>query len=248
LKLEADLHVHTIASGHGYSTVKEIAQAASEIGLKMIAITDHGPHMPGGPHLYHFTNMISLPSSIYGVEILRGIEANILDANGSIDIPRGVADYLDLVLAGFHDATGYNGQSKEENTESMIAAIKNPSVHIISHPGNPIYPVDIDSVVMAAKQYNKALEINNYSYISRPGSNLNCIQFAKLCAKHNVWVAINSDAHFCSGVGKVDHALEMALKAGIKRQQIVNAYAYRVNEFINQHLKRCNSNIEVQNH
>jgi putative hydrolase len=46
MKLEADLHVHTIASGHGYSTIKEIMTAAAEKGLKTVAITDHGLNMP----------------------------------------------------------------------------------------------------------------------------------------------------------------------------------------------------------
>jgi len=79
MKMEADLHVHTIASGHGYSTIKEIVESAREKELKMVAITDHGLQMPGAPHWYHFTNMKSLPRIIQGVEVLRGVEANILD-------------------------------------------------------------------------------------------------------------------------------------------------------------------------
>ena len=36
-----DLHTHTIASGHAYSTIREMAQAASEKGLKLLGITEH---------------------------------------------------------------------------------------------------------------------------------------------------------------------------------------------------------------
>jgi len=66
MNLEADLHVHTIASGHGYSTIKENVEAAAEKGMKMVGITDHGLNMPGAPHWYHFTNMISLPRVMNG--------------------------------------------------------------------------------------------------------------------------------------------------------------------------------------
>ena len=124
MKMEADLHIHTTASGHGYSTIKEIVEAAGEKGLKTIAITDHGLKMPGAPHWYHFTNLISLPRVIQGVEVLRGVEANILDSEGNIDMPEAViSEYLDIVLAGFHDGTGYAGSTLEENTEAMVAAI-----------------------------------------------------------------------------------------------------------------------------
>ena len=54
MKIEVDTHCHTIASGHAYSTIVENAKAASEKGLKMIAITDHGPAMPGTFHEAYF--------------------------------------------------------------------------------------------------------------------------------------------------------------------------------------------------
>ena len=77
MKLVADLHTHTVASGHAYCSVNEMAQAAADVGLEMIAITDHGPNMPGGPHLYHFGNIHVVPSVIAGARVLKGVEANI---------------------------------------------------------------------------------------------------------------------------------------------------------------------------
>jgi putative hydrolase len=240
MKLEADLHVHTTASGHGYSTIKEIVEAAAQKGLKLVAITDHGLKMPGAPHWYHFTNMISLPRVMNGVEVLRGVEANILDLKGNIDMPEKVlTDYLEIVLAGFHDSTGYTGTTREENTEAMIAAIKNPYVHIISHPGNPKYPVDVEPVVMAAKEYNKAIELNNHSFVTRPNSFPNCNKFARMAKKHNVMVAINSDAHICYNVGDNGMALAMALKAGIRKNQILNTSVQRIQEYLNWHRQQA---------
>ncbi|MEA4924097.1 MAG: PHP domain-containing protein [Syntrophomonadaceae bacterium] len=236
MKLEADLHVHTTASGHGYSTIKEIVEEAGPKGLKMVAITDHGLQMPGAPHWYHFTNMISLPRVMKGVEVLRGVEADILDSQGNIDMPAEiVSSYLDIVLAGFHDSIGYTGETVDENTEAMIAAIRNPYVHIISHPGNPKYPVDVEKVVVAAKQYNKVIELNNQSFVCRPDSFPNCNKFAKMARKHNALVAINSDAHICYNVGNNETALAMAQKAGIRKSQIINTSPQKIWEYLNWH-------------
>jgi len=86
MELLVDLHTHTIASGHAYSTLTENVQAASRRGLKLLGTTDHGPSMPGAPHLYHFGNLSILPESLFGVEILPGVEANITNHEGELDI------------------------------------------------------------------------------------------------------------------------------------------------------------------
>ncbi|UWG98604.1 PHP domain-containing protein [Dehalobacter sp. DCM] len=245
--LEADLHVHTVASNHGYSTIKENVTIAAEKGLKMLAITDHGLNMPGAPHYYYFTNLISLPRQMEGVRVLRGVEANILDTQGSIDMPEGIlADYLDIVLAGFHDLTGYTGSSIADNTRAMIAAIENPYVHIISHPGNPKFPVFVEDVVLAAKQHHKALELNNSSFVVRPGSQTLCSQFARMAKKHNALVCINSDAHICYNVGENEKAADLAVSAGIRKAQILNASVYRINEFLAYHKQRIQGLKRVQ--
>ena len=223
IKIKSDLHVHTIASGHGYSTIKENIEVANEKGLKTIAITDHGLKMPGAPHIYHFTNMRSLPSTINNVEVLKGVEANILDLDGNVDMPDEVmSDYLDIILAGFHVGTGYEGSTVEENTKAMIAVIKNPYIHIIAHPDNPKFPIDLEAVVSAAKEYHKALELNNSSHIVRPGSEVICTKIARLCKKYDALISINSDAHFCDNVGEVSKVVSIAKKEGIQEEQIIN--------------------------
>ncbi len=247
MKLEADLHIHTTASGHGYSTIKEIVESASEKGLKMVAITDHGLQMPGAPHWYHFTNMISLPRVMQGVEVLRGVEANILDMQGNIDLSeRMLSDYMDIVLAGFHDSVGYTGTSIDDNTQAMIAAIKNPYVHVITHPGNPKYPVNVEKVVVAAKKYNKALEINNSSFTVRPGSYTFCNQFAKMAKKYKVLVCINSDAHICYNVGENTNALALAVQAGIRKEQILNSSTHKISEFLVYHKQQSQQFAKAQ--
>lgn len=74
-----DFHIHTVASNHAYSTIRDIVSQAKKKGLKYIGITDHGPSMLDGPHYYYFANLGIIPDIIDGVRVLKGIESNIID-------------------------------------------------------------------------------------------------------------------------------------------------------------------------
>ncbi|MGI9952469.1 phosphatase [Moorellaceae bacterium AZ2] len=236
---EADLHTHTVASGHAYSTVKELAEAAAEKGLKMIAVTDHGLQMPGGPHEYYFHNLAALPRKLGEVEILRGVEANIIDENGHLDVPEGILERLDIVLAGFHSGVGFDGRSQEEYTRAALAALGHPLVHLLVHPGNPDFPLDLEAVARAAAANNKALEFNNNSFsLSRPGSLPRCQQLARLAKQYKAPVVISSDAHVHTAVGNFVRAWQVVRGAGIGEDQIINLTASRVKEYLGWHRRR----------
>lgn len=218
----ADLHVHSIASGHAYSTINEIAIEAARKGLAAIGMTDHGPAMPGAPHAYHFMAMRFIPKQINGIRILRGVEANIQDG-GKLDLPQSQLRKLDLVLAGFHEHCGYSGTTRQNHTETLLQVMHNSQVNVISHPGNPRYPVDAEAVVRCAVETNTALEFNNSSFAtSRRGSKPNCQDLARLCAEHKAPVVVSSDAHIAQGVGAFRNALRVLFEAGVSPNQIVN--------------------------
>lgn len=232
MKFEADLHTHTISSGHAYSTIAEYAKAASAKGLKLIAITDHGPEMPGAPHLYHFGNLRVVPKKYFNVEILKGVEANIIDSQGNIDVPKIYVDMLDIVLAGFHPPCSPVG-SVVDNTKAMVNTIKNPLVDMIVHPGNPEYKIDPTEVVLAAKEYGVLLEINNSSLgTSRAGSYENCFDIAKKAAEYGIQIAVGSDAHWADHVGECTSAIELIKKVGIKEEQIINTSVEKIHSFL----------------
>lgn len=232
MKIEVDTHCHTLASGHAYSTIVENAKAASEKGLKMIAITDHGPAIPGTFHEAYFGYMKVIPRKIEGVYVLRGIEANIMDYNGTLDIRERLLKRLDIVLAGFHRPC-YNGGSVEQNTCAAIEAVKNPYVDILVHPGNPEFPMDFERVVQAAKEYNVHIEINNSSFtITRKGSIQNCILIAKKAAEIGVKIAVGSDAHVCFDVGNFDKSIEVITDAGISEDNVLNTSPDKVISFL----------------
>ncbi|MGI6575944.1 MAG: phosphatase [bacterium] len=228
--LEADLHVHTIASGHAYSTLTEVAREATKKGLKLIAVTEHGPSMPGAPQPLYFGNMWVVPRQVEGVCILRGIEANILPG-GELDLPERYLARLDLVLAGFHRECISSG-SVAENTQVMIKAMENPYVDMVSHPGNPAFQVDPEMIVRAAKEHGVIIEINNNSFQVRKGSIDNCRAIAKWAARLGVKVAVNSDSHFATHVGEVADALALIKEAGVPQELILNAEADRVKKFL----------------
>lgn len=239
MKILADTHVHTVASGHAYSTVIEIAKAASEKGLELVAITDHGPSMPGGPHPYYFGNLRVIPESIDGVRILKGAEANIIDYNGNLDIPSYLLAKLEVVIASFHYIC-YPGGDVETNTRALINAMKNPYVDIIAHPGNPEFPINIEKVLAAAKEYDKLIEINNSSFIgSRCGSEKNCKMIARKAKELGVKLVLGSDAHIAFDVGRFDVALSVVEEAGISEEQIINTSGQKLLGYLKNRRESC---------
>jgi putative hydrolase len=222
MKIAVDTHTHTVASGHAYSTVYELAMGAKRRRLAGFVLTDHGPAMPGGTHPYHFGNMRILPERIRGVRFYRGVEANILDLEGKLDLDDEYLIQLHFVYAGLHE-TCFAPRGEAENTRALVAALGNPLVDSVSHPGNPNYPVDIRAVVQAAKENGKAIEINNSSFRVRQGSLERCTEFARLCAETGTFIVCGSDAHYWSDVGRFDEASGILERLQIPREQVINA-------------------------
>lgn len=237
MKFEADLHIHTTASGHAYSSIQEIIKAATEKGLKMVAITDHGPALPGAASLMHFWNLRVLPRRIEGVIVLKGAEANIVDGKGRIDLPAELVKELDLVLAGFHPYCNYESRTEEENTRALTGAIESGLVDIIVHPGNVHYPIDVDRVVEAAGLHGVLLEINNSTFLpttARQGSYDLSREIADACQKAGMDVVLGSDAHLALAVGDFSEALKLAEDIGFSSERIINYRASRVQQFLRQ--------------
>lgn len=205
LTIETDLHTHTVTSGHAYSTVDEMARGAFKKGIKLIAITDHGPKMPGGAHKYYFGNFAIVPDELYGVRIIKGVEANILD-EGKLDLDNEILNRLDFVSAGIHSLTGHSLINKDDYTNATVQAMRNPYLDMITHPVQKEYPLDLEKVAAAAAQNEVILELNASSYNPKKGYirgiRQESLKLLKLANKYGFKIAINSDAHFCSEIGE----------------------------------------------
>ena len=86
----ADLHTHTIASGHAYSTIKEMAIAAEEKGIRLLGITEHSKGMPGSCQDIYFSNLRVVDRKIGEVALAMGVELNIIDYDGNVDMDRSL--------------------------------------------------------------------------------------------------------------------------------------------------------------
>ena len=227
-----DLHMHTVASTHAYSTLHDYIAEAKRKGIKLFAITDHGPDMADAPHYWHFVNMRIWPRLVDGVGILRGIESNIKNIEGEIDWSGPMLTSLDLIIAGFHEPV-FPPQDRDTHTQAMIAAMASGKVHMISHPGNPKFPVDIPAIAEAAARYQVALEINNSSFVSsRVGSEDNCRAIAAAVRDAGGWVALGSDSHTAFTLGEFTECRKILDAVDFPEERILNVSPRRLLNFL----------------
>ncbi len=238
IKLIADLHTHSIASGHAFATIEEMGRYADSKGLKYLGIMDHGPTLTGAPSEIYFKCSNLCPPKIGNTTILFGCETNIIDNDGSIDLTDRVVEALDFVLVGFHNYNPYIPDTEKGNTKTLIKAIKkHPGIDAIAHIGNPSFKVEYEEVIKCLNDYNVLIEINNRSFLPdqrapRRGSKDNCIQVMELCVKYNVRVIVSSDAHNQMQVGCFGYALETLEKAGFPKELILTANEENLRKYL----------------
>ena len=229
MDIQLDVHTHTVASGHAYSTVQEMAAAAADKGLKILGITEHGPSIPGTCNQLYFSNMHCIPREMYGVRLMLGAEINILDTDGNIDLDEEHLRMLDICIAGIHGLC-WKGGSKEENTEGVVKAMRNPYVQIISHPGDGTAKLDFERLMQMSAETHTLLEINNHSLaparhktVARP----NNLELLRLAKKYGVPVILGSDAHISMMIAKYDYLYPLLKETAFPEELILNCSTER---------------------
>ncbi|RDY23655.1 phosphatase [Romboutsia maritimum] len=231
MKAILDLHTHTVVSGHAYSTVKENIEEAISKDLKFLGISDHGCSMPGGPHPYYFNNLYVLPRNVGKIKILRGIEANIIDYDGNIDVEKETLERLDYAIASLHMPCIKFG-TKEENTNAILKVMDNEKVKIIGHPDDSRYPLDYEVIVKKAKEKNVLLEVNNSSLNPnsyREGARNNVFKMLELCEKYKTKIILGTDSHICYDIGAFSNCEEILKVTNFPKELVIN---YNENDFI----------------
>ena len=224
MKIELDMHTHTLASGHAYSTIQEMARAGAEKGLKLLGITEHTSGIPGTCDPIYFRNLHVVPREMYGVDLMLGAEINILDAKGNIDAEEALMKRLDIRIAGIH-LLCYEYGTKEENTFGMIQAIRHPYIQIISHPGDGTAELDFEPIVQASKECGTLLEINNSSLKPARGkqdARVNNLEILRLCKQYEVPVILGSDAHISFDIANYQYVYELLHETEFPEALIVN--------------------------
>jgi len=234
--MKIDLHTHSISSGHAYSTISEMAQAAALKGLEVLAITDHGPACVGVPGSLYFANAQRMPKMINGVRILSGVELNIVNKDGEVDLPDDILKKLDVVVAGLHLESGYTDLGIEKNTEAVIKAMQNPYVKILSHPYAKYFELDLEKIVQASIEHDVMIELNaSYVYTARSSDEKifnNLVKTMKLLKAAGRKVVLTSDAHSHEEVGNFDETLLRLSEFGLERSDILNSDVGAVLDFL----------------
>ncbi len=239
--LYGDYHTHTIYShhNHGKGTVLENASVAADKGLKQIAITDHGFN-----HEFFGIKRKQIPQlhedilnakEITGVDILLGVEANLISLNGEVDVREEDYEFLDIFLMGYHKCVHTNSfkdkmllcmannfgskfrPSKERisrNTTAIMKALDKYPIDVITHL-NYGFQTDTVAVAKMAKQKGVYVELN--------GKRINFTdEEIEIMVSEGVKFIVNSDAHKPENVGEVNRGMNLIYKHNIPLSQVVN--------------------------
>lgn len=229
-----DMHTHTVASGHAYSTMREMARAAGERGLELLGITDHAMAMPWTCGDFYFQNLRMVERHMEGIDLLLGTEANIVDSQGSLDMAEKLLAQMDVVIASMHVPCLKPG-TMEENTAAYLKVMENPYVNIIGHPDDARFPVDFETLVKGAKRHKKLLEVNNNSLDSRctrKNGWENCKIMLTYCMEYEAPVIVNSDAHVDQLVGRHKEAYSLMEEMHFPEDLVVNTSVEKLKKYL----------------
>lgn len=234
MKCLFDLHTHTIASGHAYSTLQEMVSEAKDKEIQLLGISDHAPAMPGSAYIYHFHNTRVIPRNMQGVKLMIGVEANIISHNGKLDMSKEDLRNLDYTIASFHPPCIKSG-SKKENTKALLKVMENPFVNIIGHPDDARFALDYEAIVLGAKENKVLLEVNNASLHPkgfRVDAKKNAEEIMSLCKKYNQPVIIGSDAHISCDIANFYYAEKLIEEMEFPEELIVNLSLEKLRGFM----------------
>lgn len=232
--IKLDVHTHTIMSGHAYSSLQEMVAAAQQKGLDILGITEHAPGIPGTCNPIYFRNLHVVPRQFGDLRLLLGAELNILDTKGMLDLDEYYYRMLDIRIAGIHSLC-WQGGSIEENTDGMVAAIRNPWTHIISHPGDGTAELLFEPIVLAAKETRTLLEINNSSLNpnrQKESALRNNLEILRLCKRYDVPVILGSDAHISYDIANYCFIWPLLQETDFPDELILNYFPERFLEYI----------------
>lgn len=242
--IKGDLHCHSDWDG-GDNSLEEMAATAQKLGYEYLGISDHTKflkieHGLDEKQLLEQHKAIQklnlkFKSKNLKFRLLHGCEANILN-DGSLDIDDKVLAQLDYVIAGIHSNMK---MSKEEMTQRIIKAMRNPYVKIISHPTGRLinkrdeYQLDIDKIMEVAKETNTVLEINS----SPMRLDLNDKNIRKAIEK-GVKLIINTDAHQKDQLYLMRFGVAQARRGWATKNDIINSWPLeKLLEFFRKKLK-----------
>lgn len=222
--IQGDLHMHTTATD-GQASILEMAEAAKARGLKYIAITDHSKRVSMANGLdaerlrAHWKEIENVRSSISGIDVLCGIECDILE-DATLDLPDDVLAEADWVVAVLHYGLK---QPREQINQRLLNAIRNPHVSAIGHPSGRVIgkrsgaEISFNEIFQAAADHGCMMEINAHR------SRLDLDDVHAAAAKdHGIPIVISTDAHSVHGFAELQNGINQARRAGLSPDDVAN--------------------------
>jgi len=240
IKQTFDLHIHSNYSD-GKSSMEENIVSAIEKGLTKVGVTDHAHrHMAYGVKLHHTGEYLRNAQDLKRVykndiDVLVGMEFDLLDLDGNIDMPKGFEKEFDIRLLGMHKATRYSNVKSlgslilaqgnrwlrkspgiiNANTNAFVTAIQRHNIDVLVHP-NYIAKLDMGKVAKACAEQGTLLEINARHQDLEP-------EDVKAVLATDVKFVLGSDAHKADQIGRHGYAEQFIETYGIEISRIVNA-------------------------
>lgn len=229
MKIIAELHAH---SGdycwHAKDNIDIQVQRAKEMGLKYYASTNHAPILDYGTPTVFYTD--NLNRKYDGIKFLAGMEADLRDLHGGLDVAQADLLRLDFVLTSMHNCC--IRPDYPDYTHALIKVVENPAIDCLGHIArDPDYTYDLDAVLKAVKANGKLVEFNNAS-IEYDDSGERCGHVMDRCAELGIECIVTSDAHSAEQVGNYKMALEMLKEKNFPEELIVNADEQKLEAFL----------------
>lgn len=221
-----DLHTHSISSGHGSrDTVSQLICEAAKRGLKYLGISDHGPATEGSAGLSYFRGQRLAPRQRSGINVLYGVELNIIDFNGKVDLPEEVLEGLDYAFISIHPPI-FTPYEYGDVTEAYIKAMNHKKVKFLGHIDDARFPVDFKRLLMAAREKNIYAEINNSSLMPgayRVGGQENCRKILHICKEIQWPVLLSSDSHGKRKIGNMEYIYSLLEECEFPQNLVLNS-------------------------
>jgi putative hydrolase len=228
--LRGDCHMHSDWSDGG-SPIREMAEAARDLGHEYVVLTDHSPRLTvarglSAERLEEQLDVVAaLNEDLAPFRILTGIEVDILD-DGALDQTDDLLGRLDLVVASVHSKLRMPGN---EMTPRMVTAIANEHLDVLGHctgrmvtgkRNRPESEFDADIVFAACKQFGVAVEINSRPERLDPPKRL-----LRLAVEAGCLVSIDTDAHAPGQLDWQPYGCDRAARCAVPIETIVNAWS-----------------------
>lgn len=235
--LRGTFHAHTTESD-GRNTLREMAEAAIELGLQYLGITDHSKSsfQANGLNedrlLAQVEEIHELNKELDGaLHIFAGSEVDIL-RDGSLDFSDEILSQLDFTVASVHNSFTL---SEEEQTERVIRALKNPHITMLGHATGRLllrrepYPINLDAIIETAAETKTIIELNCASM----RMDLDWRRWRKAREK-GVLCSINTDAHTVEGLQALHFGVRVAQKGWLRREDVLNTRSLKdIETFLN---------------